>query len=168
MTTEFASHFLRLPTTRALAERKARLPLTKDEYKRFHAMIPEMGLKGAPFDEVSQAYPLVIPTGPRVIVLNESPRRVSVGLQDASGRFIGVSGDEIFEQACFEHPGAFLYAVGSVTERPKGDKVYLNLRPRGWVVVEVGTPGAEKIVPARKRGKISGAKKSGGGNSEIA
>ncbi len=153
MTAKSDPHFLRLPATRALAERKARRPLTADEYARLHAQVPEVGLDGAPFDEASWVYPLEIPPAPRVVVLDEDPRRVSVGLANGKGRFVGVVGDAAFESACLNHPGAFVYAVGRVVERRKDDRAYLNLRPRGWVLVEVdeGTSASPAPAPRRKR-----------------
>ncbi|HMF33964.1 MAG TPA: hypothetical protein VKK79_21245 [Candidatus Lokiarchaeia archaeon] len=49
------------------------------------------------------------------------------------------------------HPGALVYAVGNITERTKDGRVYLNLRPRGWVRVEIEIVDA--VVPKRGRSR---------------
>ena len=113
--------------------------LSHEEILRYsrHLLIPEVGLEGAPFDEVSWIYPFRIPREPRVVVLAEDPRCVSVGVHYTRGQNVGVVGDAEMEEACTAHPGAFLYVVSKIQERRKGDRTYLNVRPRGWFVVDV-------------------------------
>ncbi len=147
-------HVLRLPSARALEERKARQAMSPADYERLAGLIPEMGLEGAAFDSVSRVYPLEVPASPRATVLAENPRRVSIGLLNDHGQYVGVIGDTVFEEACVACPGALLYCVGKITERTKGDRVYLNLRPRGWVRVEVVLRDPERLSPktrSRKR-----------------
>jgi len=144
---------MRVPSCRAQSELKSWHPLTAGEVERFRSLVPELGLEGSQFDEMSWVYPFRIPGKPYVVVLGDGPRCVSVGLRFTRGRLVGVIGDAALETEYLAHPGAFLYVVGVLQERKQGDKVYLNIRPRSWVVVEVGTPEPETEMPARKGGK---------------
>ncbi len=64
--------------------------------------------------------------------------RVSLRVLFKQGLYVGVIADHELEQACLVHPGAFLYVVGTLQERQKGEKLFLDVYPRGWRVVEVG------------------------------
>lgn len=134
------NHVVKLARCRALEELRAGRPLAPHEYKRLRGMVADLDLGGAPFDEVSHAYPLMVPREPRVRVFAEDPRCVSVGLRLAGRGFVGVVGDATFEAACLAHPGSIVFAVGRLEERSKGDRTYLNLRPRGWLVAELEDP----------------------------
>ncbi len=129
---------VRLLTCRASIELQARRPLTPTEEDQFRAAIPGVGLAGAPFDDASFIYPLRIPREPRVVVLGEAPRRVSLRVLYKQGLCVGVVADPELEAAYTTHPGSFLYVVGALQEHKKGDKTFLDVRPRGWFVVEVG------------------------------
>ena len=128
---------VKLKQCRALDEVKANRKLTASEYKRFRGMVKDVGLEGASFDRVSWVYPLVIPADPRVTVFSEEPRCVSIGLILEKRGFVGVVGDADLEAACLSHAGSFLYVVGKIEEKRKGERTYLNMRPRGWLVAEV-------------------------------
>jgi hypothetical protein len=118
-------------------ELKDRSPLTEDEWVRFRGLISECGLKGMPFDDVSYVYPLQIPQHPRVRVLQESPRVISaLGLYDRS-LCIGIVGDAEFERHYAAHSSAFVYVVGKYEKVLKDNREFYNLRPRGWVIVEI-------------------------------
>jgi len=121
---------------RALVELKATRSLTGTEYQRFRRMVADVGLEGAPFDDASWVYPLVIPTEPRVTVFSEDPRQVSIGLRLVGRGFVGVVGDAELEAACLAHPGSILYVACKLEEKRKGGRTFLNARPRGWLVVE--------------------------------
>jgi len=146
---------VRVPTCRASIELRARRPLTPAEVEQFRAAIPDVGLAGAPFDDASFIYPFRIPGEPRVVVLGEAPRRVSLRLLYKQGLCVGVIADPELEAAYATHPGAFLYVVGALQEHKKGDKTFLDVRPRGWFVVEVGE-SIEEVTPAEK-GRTSGS-----------
>jgi hypothetical protein len=142
---------------RAFLELKDRAPLTSEEWGRFRNLIVDCGLKGIPFDDVSYLYPLQIPSKPRVQVLQDVPRVVSIStLYDRTG-FVGVIGDKELEDHYLAHPSAFIYAVGKLEKCKKNEKEYTNLRPRGWLVVQ--------IEPA-KDSSLSIAKCNEGENSE--
>ena len=126
-----------LPTCRAFMELKDRSPLTEVEWGRFRGFISECGLKGMPFDDASYVYPLQIPQHPRVRVLHESPRVISaLGIYDRSV-CIGIVGDAEFERHYSAHAGAFVYVVGKYEKVLKDNREFYNLRPRGWVIVEI-------------------------------
>jgi hypothetical protein len=138
---------------RAFQELKDRSPLTEVEWQRFRAQIIECGLKGLPFDEVSYIYPLQIPSKPRVQLLQESPRTISVlGIYDRSN-CVGIIGDSELESYYLTHIGAFIYVVGKLDKCKKNDKEYLNLRPRGWLIVQVNASDehVEKKAPRQKK-----------------
>ncbi len=143
---------LRVTSCRAQAELKGRQPLTAREVERFRSMVPDVGLEGALFDEMSWVYPFRIPVKPHVVVLGENPRCISVGVRFTRGRLVGVIGDATLEAEYLAHKGAFLYVVGALKERKQGDKIYLNVRPRSWVVVEVGGSAPDPASPARNGG----------------
>lgn len=131
------SRILTVSQCRAFLELKDRTPLTDEEWSRLYNLIQDCGLKGTPFDEVSYLYPLLIPNKPRVQILQENPRVVSVSTLYDRNQFVGVVGDRELEEFYLDHEKAFLYAVGKLEKCRKNDKEYLNLRPRGWVIVEV-------------------------------
>ena len=135
------NHVVKLKQCRALDEVKATRKLTASEYRRFRGMVKDVGLEGASFDKVSWVYPLFIPSEPRVTVFSEEPRRISIGLVLEKRGFVGVVGDADLEAACLSHAGSFLYFVGKIEEKRKGERTFLNVRPRGWLVAEVEGEG---------------------------
>ena len=144
-------HVLRVPTCRAQIEVQARRPLTPAEEERFRAAILDVGLAGEPFDEASFIYPFQIPADPYVVVLGEAPRRVSVRVRYKQGLCVGVVAGEELEAAYLAHPGTFLYVVGAIQERQKGERSFLDVRPRGWLIVEVGPDTESAASPTKTR-----------------
>ncbi len=72
-----------------------------------------------------------------VQLLQESPRIISVlGIYDRSN-CVGIIGDSELELYYLAHIGGFIYVVGKLDKCKKNDKEYLNLRPRGWLIVQV-------------------------------
>lgn len=88
--------------------------------------------------------------------MRENPRRVSLRVLFKQGLYVGVIADHEIEQAYLAHPGAFLYVVGTLLERQKGEKSFLDVHPRGWRVVEVG--GVDVGVSARVKNISRGRK----------
>lgn len=128
---------IQLENSRAAIELKDRAPLSDTEIKRFLAMIPECGLKGQPFDEVAYLYPFQIPKDPKVTVLAEMPRVVSVLGKFDRDTLVGIQGNEELETIYCANPCAFLYVVGVLSKRMKEGRQFWNIRPRCWVVVRV-------------------------------
>ena len=135
---------------RAYLELKGREPLTEKEYRRLLQLVATCRLQGEPFDEVSWVYPLRIPTAPHVTVLSEEPRVVAVGVQHNKNKFVGVIGDAKLEMLYNNNLGEFIYAVGEIVSKKKGDKEYWNLRPRGWLVVRIKPESVLKRKKSKK------------------
>ena len=122
---------------RVYTELKDRTPLNAEEWDQFRNQIVECGLKGIPFDDVSYVLPLQIPLKPRVQVLQEQPRTVSVLTIYDRTNLVGVIGNEELETIYQAHLGAFIFAVGKLEKCKKNDREYINLRPRGWLLVQL-------------------------------
>jgi hypothetical protein len=146
---------LHLSSCRAAIELKDRAPLTESEINHFLGMIPECGLKGQQFDEVAYLYPFQIPKAPKVTVLAEVPRVVSVLGKFDRDTLIGIQGDEELEKVYCANPGAFLYVVGVMSKRVKDGRQFWNIRPRCWVIVQVDASKIQKgeeLMKKRKNG----------------
>jgi GTP-binding protein EngB required for normal cell division len=138
---------------------KDRTPLTPAEWKEFRQKIGDCGLKGLPFDDVSYLFPLQIPSKLRVQVLQEKPRIVSVlTIYDRTG-LVGVIGDGELENYYLNHSGAFIFAVGKMDKCKKNDKEYLNLRPRGWLLVKIEDSNKMESIESDEKGPDKKRKK---------
>ena len=120
---------------RALNESKERIPLTPYEYEIVLDLAVDCPLAGMPFDQGSYLYPLQIPLSPQVRGLSNGSEVYSVSLKLNFTKFVGIIGDLELKSAVIDHPGAILFAVGNIVKKIKGESIYHNLRPRGWLVV---------------------------------
>jgi hypothetical protein len=125
---------LKMDNCRALRELKGQQPLTESEYQRLDQLAEECPLVGEHFDEVSTVYPLQIPIEPKVRLLDETNHIVSVVVLLNRNQYVGVIGDKELEDAYLTYPGGFLYCVGELEKKIKGEMTFWNLRPRGWKV----------------------------------
>jgi len=123
---------------RAMEMFKGRAPLTAYEYERILELAIDCPLEGMPFDQVRYLYPLQVPQKPQIRIFSEEPEVVSVSLLLNFSQFVSVIGGKDLKKAIMDYPGAVLFAVGNIIEKLKGDVVYHNLRPRGWLIVMDG------------------------------
>ncbi len=134
---------------------KGKAPLTTYEYDRILDLAVDCPIEGMPFDQVRYMYPLLIPLEPQFRIFSEEPEVVSVSLRLNFSKFVSVIGGKDLKKAVTDHPGAVLFGVGNIVEKQKGDVVYYNLRPRGWLIVmdrEYRKRMADKKL-GRKKGK---------------
>ena len=134
---------VKLSRCRALMELKNKEPLSEGEYAKLREMIPDCGLSGEPFDEVSWVHPIRIPKDPRVFVLQQDTKVVSVWGKFNRNVFVSVIGDSELEKCYENNPGSFIYAVGTIKEKVKEGKTYRDLRPRGWLLCVIEPPDAK-------------------------
>ena len=126
----------KLERCRAIDQYKEKAPLTAHEYDRLLEMAVDCPLTGMPFDKASFLYPLFIPPSPQIRILCEDPEVISVSLRFNFSQFIGLVGNRDLKETVLAHPGAVLFAAGNIIKKEKGTHTYLNLRPRGWLIVE--------------------------------
>jgi len=110
-------------------------------------------LAGEHFDEVSWLYPLRIPLEPKVHRLDETSDAVAVVTLFNRNQFVSVIGNQELESSCKAYPGSFLFCVGELEKKIKGDMVFWNLRPRGWKLYPVHEcieTGQEKGIKRKK------------------
>jgi len=120
---------------RAMEYFKGKAPLTTYEYERILKLAVDCPLEGMPFDQVRYLYPLLIPLLPQLRTFSVEPEVISASLRLNFSKFVSVIGGKDLKKAITDHPGAVLFAVGNIVDKQKGDAVYHNLRPRGWLIV---------------------------------
>ena len=120
---------------RAMEIFKGKAPLTAYEYERILELAVDCPLEGMPFDQVRYLYPLLIPLLPLFRTFSEEPKVISTSLRLNFSKFVSVIGGKDLKKAITDHPGAVLFVVGNIIDKQKGDVVYFNLRPRGWLIV---------------------------------
>lgn len=120
---------------RAMEMFKGKAPLTAYEYERILELAVDCPLEGMPFDQVRYLYPLQVPQVPQIRTFSEEPEVISASLRLNFSKFVSVIGGKDLKKAITDYPGAVLFVVGNITEKLKGEVVYHNLRPRGWLIV---------------------------------
>jgi hypothetical protein len=134
------NRILKFAACRAMRELQSQEPLTEEEYKRLEKMAEICPLEGEHFDEVSWVYPLRLPSEPKIRILDEQAHIVSVAVLYQRNQWVGLIGDEEMNQLCLQYPGGLIFAVGEITKRTKEGRDYLNLRPRGWMIIPLAEP----------------------------
>ena len=120
---------------KALTKLREKTPLTEREYEKLLELVLECPIEGMPFNTQSQMYPLEIQKTPIIRQFSEDPYVVSVTLRWNSGDLVSVIGDRELETAVLKNPKGIIFAVGRIYKRIKENRTYLNLRPRGWILV---------------------------------
>lgn len=120
---------------KSLIKLREKSPLSEREYEKLIELVLECPIEGMPFDEQSQIYPLEIQKHPIIRRFSEEPYVVSVTLRWNSGDLVSVIGDQEFESAVLGNPKGIVFAVGRIYKRIKESRTYLNLRPRGWLLI---------------------------------
>lgn len=126
-----------LKTCKAQRERDCLGPLSLDEFNRMKELIPGCPLEGQQFDELNNLYPFLIPKKAVIHCLSEVDGVYAAGVQYNRKKFVMVSGDLEMVEAYKMNLGEFMFVVGKIYEKVKGEMTFYNVRPRGWIIVSM-------------------------------
>jgi hypothetical protein len=134
-----------LDTFQALHDYRIMGPLSDLEYNYMLEMIPRCPLEGEKFDAKNMLYPCKIPKKPSITCISDEREVYAVGVQYNKAKFVKVMGNLSLVAAYENNLDQFLFVVGQIQEIQKEEKVYYNLNPRGWVIVNTGIQQADPV-----------------------
>ena len=140
-----AEKVIHLDTFKAYQDFRAFGPMCDEEWQRMREMIPICPMQGHRFDDFNMLYPFKIPRKPIVHVLSQKDEVFSMGVRYNHSQLVGVVGNIELMEKYNNYLGEFLFVVGKIKSKEKNDRVYYDIKPRGWLIVAKMSQEEEKI-----------------------